>query len=127
MKKQTCRFTTAKDGSLELTITIPAQAVAMADHYAALLPSTREEVLRSYLPVCFDTLHEGIEDHCLVAWIFPTGAAAEGFIKRERLDLQGTGVIEWSDGRGFSVDTLYQLDQQIALRRQKLEAQSAAA
>lgn len=114
MKKQTCRFTTAKDGSLEVTITIPAQAVAKADEYAARLPSTREEVLRGYLASCFDTLHEGIEDHCRVAWIFPTGAAAEDFIKRERLDLRGTGVIEWSDGSGFSVDTLYQLDDQLA-------------
>lgn len=113
MKKQTCRFQTAKDGTLEVTITIPAQAVAMADDYAARLPSTREEVLRTYLVSCFETLHDGIEDHCKVAWMFSTAAEAESFIKRERLDLRGTGVIEW-EGGGFSVDTLYQFDKQLA-------------
>jgi hypothetical protein len=115
MKNKTCRFQTTKDGGLEVTITIPAQAVAKADDYAVRLPSTREEVLRSYLASCFETLHEGIEDHCQVAWIFPTGAAAESFIKREKLnDRRPTGVIEWSDGSGFSVDTLYSSDSLLA-------------
>lgn len=127
MKKQTCRFQTAKDGNLEVTITIPAQAVAKADEYAARLPSTREKVLRTYLASCFETLHQGIEDHCRVAWIFPTAAEGEAFIKREKLDLRGTSLVEWSDGRGFTVDTLYKLDEQMALRRQEREAQSAAA
>lgn len=112
-KNKTCRFTTAKDGSLEVTITIPAKAVRMADEYAVRLPSTREEVLRSYLASCFDTLHEGIEDHCRVGWIFPTAAAGESFIKREKLDLCGTSLVEW-EGGGFSVDTLHKFDAQLA-------------
>jgi hypothetical protein len=123
---KTCRFTTAKDGSLEVTITIPAQAVAKADEFAARLPSTREEVLKSYLASCFDTLHEGIEDHCLVGWIFPTAEEGESFIKREKLDLRGTSLVEWSDGSGFSVDTLYQLDKRMALILEEREAKSAA-
>jgi hypothetical protein len=126
MKNKTCRFQTTKDGGLEVTITIPAQAVAKADDYAVRLPSTREEVLRSYLASCFETLHEGIEDHCQVAWIFPTGAAAESFIKREKLnDRRPTGVIEWSDGSGFSVDTLYQVSELPAKRRGKLDTAAA--
>lgn len=126
-KNKTCRFTTAKDGSLEVTITIPARAVAKADEFAARLPSTREEVLRSYLASCFETLHDGIEDHCLVAWMFSTAAEAESFIEREKLSVRRkTGVIEWESG-GFSVDTLYQFDAQLALNRQEREAQSAAA
>lgn len=120
-----CHFKTAKDGTLEVTITIPAQAVAMADDYAARLPSTREEVLRSYLESCFETLDQGIEDHCQVAWIFPTAEAVESFIKREKLDLRGTGVIEWSDGSGFGVDTLYKFDELLAKRRKTPKATAA--
>lgn len=112
-KNKTCRFTTARDGSIEVTITIPAEAIAKADEFAARLPSTREEVLRSYLESCFETLHEGIEDHCRVAWIFPTAAEGEAFIKREKLDLCGTSLVEW-EGGGFSVDTLHKFDAQLA-------------
>lgn len=97
----------------------------MADDYAARLPSTREEVLRSYLASCFETLHHGIDDHCQVAWVFPTAEAAESFIKREKLDLRGTGVIEWSDGSGFGVDTLYKFDEMLAKRRTKPKATAA--
>jgi len=125
-KNKTCRFKTAKDGTLEVTITIPARAVAKADEFAARLPSTREEVLRSYLESCFETLHEGIEDHCLVAWIFATAAEGEAFIKREKLDLRGTSLVEWESG-GFSVDTLYQFDERLGLQQQERQAQSASA
>jgi hypothetical protein len=126
-KIKTCRFTTANDGSLEVTITIPARAVAKADEFAARLPSTREEVLRSYLENCFETLHEGIEDHCLVAWRFSTAQEGESFIKREKLDLRGMSLVEWEDGSGFSVDTLYQLDKRMALILEEREAKSVAA
>lgn len=117
MKNKTCRFKTAKDGSLAVTITIPAQAVAMADDFAARLPSSRDEVLTRYLEQCFETLHEGIKDYCLVSWIFTTAAEGESFIKREKLDLRGTSLVEWEDGSGFSVDTLYQFDELLAKRR----------
>jgi hypothetical protein len=104
--KRNCHFKTAKDGSLEVTITIPAQAVAKADEFAARLPSSRDQVLTKYLEQCFDSIHEGIEDYCLVSWKFPTAAEGESFIKREKLDLRGTSLVEWDDGSGFSVDTL---------------------
>jgi hypothetical protein len=124
---KTCRFTTAKDGSLEVTITIPAQAVAMAEDFAARLPSSRDQVLTKYLEQCFDSIHEGIEDYCLVSWKFPTAAEGESFIKREKLDLRGTSLVEWEDGSGFSVATLYQLDNQLALILEERAAKSAAA
>ena len=117
MKNKTCRFHAAKDGSLEVTITIPAQAVAMADDFAARLQSSRDEVLTRYLAQCFETLHEGIKDYCLVSWVFATAAEGESFIKREKLDLRGTSLVEWEDGSGFSVDTLYQVDELLAKRR----------
>ena len=125
--KRKCRFKTAKDGSLEVTITIPAQAVAMAEDFAARLPSSRDEVLTKYLEQCFDSIHEGIEDYCLVAWKFPTAAEGESFIKREKLDLRGTSLVEWEDGSGFCVDTMYQFEEQLALIREKQVAESAAA
>jgi len=125
--KRNCHFKTAKDGSLEVTITIPAQAVAMAEDCAARLPSSRDQVLTKYLEQCFDSIHEGIEDYCLVAWKFATAAQGESFIKREKLDLRGTSLVEWEDGSGFSVDTLHQFDEQLALIREKQVAESAAA
>jgi hypothetical protein len=49
--------------------------------------------------------------------VFATAAEGESFIKREKLDLRGTSLVEWEDGSGFSVDTLYQVDELLAKRR----------
>jgi len=109
-KHKGVRLAADKQGNIEVTFTLPAESVAKADEWAARLPATREEIITSYVAQCVETLHEGMHDHCLVAWSFPTRAAVKSFIKRERLDQRGTGVIAWADG-GFGVDTLFQHDE----------------
>lgn len=105
-KNKTCRFTTDKNGNIEVTMTIPADAVAKADEFAARLPATRAEILAHYFEQLPESFCDGINDHCLLGWQFPTKAAVKSFIQREKLDQQGTGIIRWSNG-GFGVDTLF--------------------
>jgi len=109
-KKNGVRLTADKEGNIEVTFKLPAESVAEADEWAERLPATRDEIIASYVLQFAETLHEGMREHCLVSWSFPTRAAVKSFIKREKLDQRGTGVIAWRDG-GFGVDTLFKYDE----------------
>jgi hypothetical protein len=108
-KTKGVRISADKQGNIEVTFTLPAESVAKADEWAARLPSTREEVIARYIADCAKTIHEGIKDHCLVAWSFETPKQVKSFIKREHLDRKGIGVMEFSDG-SFGVDTRFKYE-----------------
>ncbi len=101
-KNKTARVQAGNDGGVEVVLTLTPGTIAKADEFAARLQVSREEVLTSYYADTLATAPDAIEDHCLVAWTFPTKAKAQAFIKRERMNPRQYIAEQWESG-GWSV------------------------
>jgi len=76
------RVAVAADGNVDVGLSLPSMALTIAEEYATMLETTPLEVLQSYFEDSVDGLVNGIEDHCLNCWEFPTRKAAKAFIHR---------------------------------------------
>ena len=101
-KNKSARLQAGKNGGVEVVLTLTPETIAKADEFAARLQSSREEVLTNYFADTLTCAPDGIEDHCLAAWTFPTKAKAQAFIKRERMNPRRYIAEQWESG-GWSV------------------------
>jgi hypothetical protein len=63
-KNKGVRLAADKEGNIEVTFTLPAEAIAKADEMAGRLGSNRNEVLKSFFAALLPSLCDGINDHC---------------------------------------------------------------
>jgi hypothetical protein len=101
-KNKSARLQAGKNGGVEVVLILAPETIAKADEFAARLQSSREEVLTNYFADTLTCAAQGIDEHCLAAWTFPTRAKAEAFIKRERMNPRQYVAEEWESG-GWSV------------------------
>jgi hypothetical protein len=101
-KTSTVRLVADKK-TVEITYKLPADALQMADIWAAKLGTTREEVLLKFAQDERYGIAQSMDEFCKHCWKFPNKKAAVAFQRREHL--MDADVLEY-EGGGWCVDTL---------------------
>jgi hypothetical protein len=67
MKKQTCRFTTAKDGKLEMVVPLSRDFMLRADKLAATLGLDRDQMILEWFDFGVPWMADNLEDNVITA------------------------------------------------------------
>ena len=83
-KKKSCRFQTAKDGSLEIVIPLNAEVVQTAEKTARIIGVDQDKMVLEWFNDLVPCIAEMIEDQCIDVATFATQKDAEAFLVRLR-------------------------------------------
>jgi hypothetical protein len=83
-KKKSCRFQTAKDGSLEIVLPLNPEVVQTAEKTARIIGVDHNEMVLEWFNDLVPCLAEMIEEQCADCATFATREDAEAFLGRLR-------------------------------------------